>query len=231
MTTSSEGPGFAADAEIAAPLFPLPNVTLFPKVKLPFYVFEPRYRALLARALDGDGLIAFPMLRGPRGPRTEAAPPVHEVCGVGRVADYETHDDGTSHVEILGVARLRLMEEIPSAPYRVARARVLPEVPVLPADAKSLRTDLRAAVARLEALGMAPEAEGALRTLFTESGEDVEFLVNVMATVTVGSPAVRQSLLEEGRVYERGRHLAVLLETLRQELDGPGRPRPRDDDG
>jgi uncharacterized protein len=211
--------GVPGGTELVVPLFPLPNVALFPRVKLPFYIFEPRYRAMLAKALDGDGLLAVPMLRAGREKSACGAPAVHETCGVGRVTDYETHDDGTSHVEILGLARARIEEELPSTPYRTGRLKVLDEAPASPEDAKSLRTDLRSAVNRLEALGMSPEAEGALRTLFEDAGDDLDFLVNVMATVVVGNPAVRQSLLEEDRVFERGRCLATLLETLRQELD------------
>ena len=35
------------------PLFPLPNVVLFPNVFLPLHIFEPRYRAMTADASSG----------------------------------------------------------------------------------------------------------------------------------------------------------------------------------
>lgn len=226
--TTEDGSGFEAADGRVVPLFPLPQTTLFPRVKLPFYVFEPRYRAMLAAALDGDGLIAVPMLRGDGRTTLEGRPAFHDVFGVGRVLDYETHDDGTSHIELLGVGRARAVEETPTSPYRSARLAVLADVDPSPADARSLRGDLQAAFGRLERLGMSPEAKKSLDELFARSGDDCAFLVNVMTTVVVGNPAVRQSLLEEDRVYERGRHLATLLETLRQELEGRDPRDPRD---
>jgi Lon protease-like protein len=39
------------------PLFPLPNVVLFPKGILPLYVFEPRYRSMMADAPHGGQTI------------------------------------------------------------------------------------------------------------------------------------------------------------------------------
>ena len=44
------------------PLFPLPNVVLFPDVCLPLLIFEPRYRQMLAHALHGDRLIGMVLL-------------------------------------------------------------------------------------------------------------------------------------------------------------------------
>ena len=35
------------------PLFPLPNVVLFPNVFLPLHIFEPRYREMVADAVAG----------------------------------------------------------------------------------------------------------------------------------------------------------------------------------
>ena len=36
------------------PIFPLPDVVLFPSVFLPLHIFEQRYRQLLADALRAD---------------------------------------------------------------------------------------------------------------------------------------------------------------------------------
>jgi len=46
------------------PIFPLPNVVLFPNVFLPLHVFEPRYRAMVAETLEGDRIIGM-VLRQP----------------------------------------------------------------------------------------------------------------------------------------------------------------------
>ena len=41
------------------PIFPLPNVVLFPSVFLPLHIFEPRYREMLSDALKGDRIIGM----------------------------------------------------------------------------------------------------------------------------------------------------------------------------
>ena len=45
------------------PIFPLPNVVLFPSALLPLHIFEPRYRAMVADALESERLIGMVMLR------------------------------------------------------------------------------------------------------------------------------------------------------------------------
>ena len=45
------------------PIFPLPNVVLFPNVFLPLHIFEPRYREMVADALAGDRIIGMVLLR------------------------------------------------------------------------------------------------------------------------------------------------------------------------
>ena len=45
------------------PIFPLPDVMLFPNTTRPLYIFEPRYRAMVADALMGDRIIGMVLLR------------------------------------------------------------------------------------------------------------------------------------------------------------------------
>ncbi|MYI75519.1 MAG: Lon family ATP-dependent protease, partial [Acidobacteria bacterium] len=45
------------------PLFPLPNVVLFPRVFLPLHIFEPRYREMVRDALAADRTIGMVLLR------------------------------------------------------------------------------------------------------------------------------------------------------------------------
>src|SRR5687768_2370471 len=47
----------------AVPLFPLPNVVLFPRAVLPLHIFEERYKTMAADALAGDRLVAMALLR------------------------------------------------------------------------------------------------------------------------------------------------------------------------
>ena len=59
------------------PIFPLPNVVLFPNVFLPLHIFEPRYRAMVADALKGDRMIGMVLLRPGWEGDYEGRPPVY----------------------------------------------------------------------------------------------------------------------------------------------------------
>src|SRR6187455_301716 len=91
------------------PIFPLPNVVLFPNVFLPLHIFEPRYRAMLGDALEGDRIIGMTLLM-----------PGYE-------ADYQGRPDGRSNVVLRGIEKFRILEEDASREYRLARVEPLPE--------------------------------------------------------------------------------------------------------
>ncbi|MGH7804559.1 MAG: LON peptidase substrate-binding domain-containing protein, partial [Candidatus Binatia bacterium] len=62
------------------PLFPLPNVVLFPQVLLPLHIFEPRYREMVREVGSGDEIIGMLLLR-PGGESMEE--PGHDIYAVG----------------------------------------------------------------------------------------------------------------------------------------------------
>ena len=64
----------ALPAEI--PLFPLPEVSLFPGVTRPLLIFEPRYREMVADALKGNRVIGMVMLQPGYEKDYEGRPPV-----------------------------------------------------------------------------------------------------------------------------------------------------------
>lgn len=110
----------------ALPLFPLPGVVFLPATLLPLHVFEPRYRKLVKDCLEGDSLFAVPQLREGWQSDYDGRPPVHEVVGIGRVVRSQALPDGRYNLLVLGVARARIQDELPSdEPYRLARARLL----------------------------------------------------------------------------------------------------------
>ena len=67
------------------PVFPLPNVVLFPRVQLPLHIFEPRYRAMVRDVMEADPpLIGMALLRGDWQEQYEGNPQVFPVGCVGR---------------------------------------------------------------------------------------------------------------------------------------------------
>ncbi len=46
------------------PIFPLPNLVLFPGLSVPLHIFEPRYREMIADVADAHGIIGMALLKG-----------------------------------------------------------------------------------------------------------------------------------------------------------------------
>lgn len=112
----------------ALPLFPLPEVVLYPGAALPLHVFEPRYRKMLRDVLDAHRKLCVVQLRGPAGAE-EAQPPIATIAGVGEVVDATELPSGRFNILVRGIARVSL-DELPfEPPYRRARATVLEPAP------------------------------------------------------------------------------------------------------
>lgn len=103
------------------PIFPLPNVVLFPHTFLPLHVFEPRYRGMIVDALAGRRLITMVLARAVRPPG--AAPSVHGIGSVGRIEVVEPLEDGRFNIVLRGIARVAL-GRVAEQPARYWRAEV-----------------------------------------------------------------------------------------------------------
>lgn len=106
------------------PVMTLPNATLFPQALLPLYIFEPRYRKMLADALDSHRMFSVAMQR-PGSNRESPA----TVAGLGLIRVSVAHRDGTSHLILQGIARVELEQAVRYKPYRIQRIRRLPTPP------------------------------------------------------------------------------------------------------
>jgi ATP-dependent Lon protease len=100
------------------PVMTLPNATLFPQALLPLYIFEPRYRQMLAEALQSNRMFSVAMQK----PGTTRESPV-PVAGLGLIRVAVDHRDGTSHLILQGIARVELEEAVRYKPYRVQKIK------------------------------------------------------------------------------------------------------------
>src|SRR3974377_2604085 len=106
------------------PVMTLPNATLFPQALLPLYIFESRYRQMLADALHSNRMFSVAMLKP--GSKRETPSPV---AGLGLIRVSVSHRDGTSHLILQGLARVELEGTVRYKPYRVQRIRPLEAPP------------------------------------------------------------------------------------------------------
>ena len=100
----------ADTALIRVPIFPLAGALLFPGGQLPLHIFEPRYRAMVKDALDGDRLIAMIQPRA-EGEGREGPPPLFEIGCIGRIESCEELEDGRYNIVLEGLSRFRIARE------------------------------------------------------------------------------------------------------------------------
>src|SRR5688572_13308619 len=109
------------------PIFPLPNVVLFPNVFLPLHIFEPRYRAMTADALSGVRIIGMTLLQPGYQADYERRPPVYPIGCAGVITHSELLPDGRYNIVLRGIEKFRIDSEDDSRSYRQAHITALPE--------------------------------------------------------------------------------------------------------
>src|SRR5262245_36590189 len=112
------------------PIFPLSNVVLFPRVKTPLHLFEPRYRQLARAVLDGERRIGMVVVRPEHVGDMIGNPPIFAVGCCGVITESQRLPDGRFNIVLLGEHRIRVLDESPpddARLYRVARVARLAE--------------------------------------------------------------------------------------------------------
>src|SRR5574341_188092 len=107
------------------PLFPLPNVVLFPRMPLPLHVFEPRYRKMVADALRGHRTIGMTLLQPGWESEYDGRPPVYPTGCAGSLEQCDPLEDGRFNILLRGLSRFRIVEERDGEPYRLATVKPL----------------------------------------------------------------------------------------------------------
>lgn len=191
------------------PLFPLPNVVLFPSVFLPLHIFEPRYRAMVSDALEGDRIIGMTLLQQGRWETDyEGRPPIYPIGCAGLITHAERAGDGRFNIVLRGLEKFRVIGEDVSRPYRLAQIESLGE----PADTDPaiLRLERR----RLEHLILAASeaADGAASELPSTPSMPDEDFINALAQYLQFDPLEKQALLERPGTLARCRSVIELIE-------------------
>lgn len=219
----------------AVPVMTLPSATLFPQALLPLYIFEPRYRRMLADSLATDRMFSVAMQKPGRTRETPCP-----IAGLGLIRVSVGHNDGTSHLILQGLTRVKLQETVQYKPYRVQRI-----APLVAEDKDNVTVDALIAKVhelverRLELapfpspfpIKKAPPADAHKPTVFSKE-EVLSYLEQLpsadqvadLVTCALLSDAVeRQTILETVEVEPRLKHLIhfLMAEISRRQKD-PG---------
>ena len=207
MNAQYRGP---VDLPEVIPVFPLPGALLLPRGQMPLNIFEPRYLAMIDDTLrDGHRLIGMIQPDPAHGGKPDK-PALYKIGCAGRITQLAESGDGRYLLELTGVARFRIEEELHVATaYRQARVTFAPFADDFVArkgeDAVDRDAVLVALRDFLEANNLKADWDG------IEKAPN-EALVNALAMMSSYGPAEKQAMLEAPDLKTRAEILIAVTE-------------------
>lgn len=209
--------GEAVESPAGLPIFPLPDITLFPHTLQPLHVFEARYRAMIMDALARDRRLALVGLKPGYEAAYEGRPAVHPVAGAGEIIRWERLPNGRYNILVKGECRIRILQELPADTlYRLVLAERLDEAP----PAVNLSGQLERVRAACVRLLRALDRPADLLDAVLAEGQPPGVLADRLAAAVLPDPEQRQELLEMLDVARRVEQLSLVLESLVNRLGG-----------
>lgn len=201
-----------ARAAGAMKIFPLPGVVVLPGTATPFHIFEPRYRRMIADALEGDRVLCVGTLRH-NGDAMADRPELHPVAGAGVLEEAQLHADGRYHIAFRCLERVSLVRELANGkPYREFEVRRIEDrypaggPAALEVEAEALRQ------LTLELCQVLPQESGATRLAEVAARtRDPSALADLVASAVASEPPARLDILAAAEVGQR-------MERVMQEL-------------
>jgi Lon protease-like protein len=220
MNANYRGP---KDLPHVLPVFPLPGALLLPRGQMPLNIFEPRYLALIDDSFrDGHRLIGM-IQPDPKENGPASHPPLYKIGCAGRITQLAESGDGRYLLELTGVARFEIEEELKvSTAYRQCRVTFGPFlddfVPRKGEDQVDRDALLKALRDFLSGNNLKADWEG------IENAPN-EALVNALAMMSPYGVAEKQALLEAKDLKMRSEILVAVteIELAKKNIDGDPR--------
>ncbi len=204
------------------PVFPLPGALLLPRGQMPLNIFEPRYLAMIDDCLrDGHRLIGMIQPDVAHSGSAEK-PTLFKVGCVGRITQLAESGDGRYLLELTGVARFRIEQELPvKTLYRQCRVTYAPFADDFIARKGENAVDREALLAALTAFMKANDLQADWEGIEKAPNEA---LVNALAMMSPYGPAEKQALLEAPDLKSRAEILVAITEIELAKKNTEGEP-------
>ena len=200
----------SADLPPIIPVFPLPGALLLPRGPMPLNIFEPRYLEMVDDSLrDGHRMIGM-IQPDPAHPGPDDKPNLFKIGCVGRITQLAETGDGRYLLQLTGIARFRVEEELEvKTAYRQCRVSYVPFADDFIArkgeDKVNRQALLEALSAFLKANNLKTDWEG------IENAPN-EALVNALAMMSPYGTAEKQAMLEAPDLKTRAEILIAVTE-------------------
>lgn len=197
-----------ADLPETVAVFPLTGALLLPGGQMPLNIFEPRYLALIDSAMSGERVLGMIQPRLDGAMRPDGEPELCAVGCLGRITSLTETGDGRYLINLQGIARFRVSEELESdEPFRLCR--VTPFAGDLSSGGGEEEVDRDALLKSFRAYLQANQLEADWDSVSKASNET---LVNALSMMSPYGAAEKQALLEAPDLRTRAETLVAITE-------------------
>ncbi|HWM47569.1 MAG TPA: LON peptidase substrate-binding domain-containing protein [Xanthobacteraceae bacterium] len=215
-----------ADLPDVIPVFPLPGALLLPRGQMPLNIFEPRYLAMVDDAFRGGQRLIGMIQPDIAHPGSELRPNLYKVGCVGRITQLAETGDGRYLMQLTGVARFRVEEELTVVtPYRQCRVTFEPYADDFIARKGEDAVDRKALLAALTDFLKVNKLKADWKGIEEAPNEA---LVNALAMMSPYGTAEKQALLEAPDLKTRAEILVAVteIELAKAQSGGPNGETP-----
>jgi Lon protease-like protein len=200
------------------PLFPLPDLVLFPFVVLPLHIFEDRYKLMINSSIEKDETFGLICLRNDADQESEAT--IHRVGATARVIRVERLDDGRMNILCQGESRFRVRRFTQQVPYWKASVELFNDEDESESVLRPLRDEAgalyRKAFKLSARLGGSEGATGESELEMPDSPVELSYVLSYVLGL---EPVEKQRLLEMTSTSERLKVLRTALDTTIEKLE------------
>ena len=207
MNATYRGPG---DLPEVIPVFPLAGALLLPRGQMPLNIFEPRYLAMVDDALADRHRLIGMIQPDAAHPGSADRPQLYRVGCVGRITQLAETGDGRYLLELTGISRFRLEEELAvRTAYRQCQVSYAPFADDFVARRGEEAVDRTALLGALAAFLKANKLKADWDGIENAPNEA---LVNALAMMSPYGSAEKQALLEAPDLKTRAEILVAVTE-------------------
>ena len=192
------------------PVFPLSNFIIFPKTTVPLNIFEPRYIEMINDSMKSDKYIG--MIQ-PKTKRDNAQiPELYKIGCLGKITAFKETDDGRYIIELKGLIRFRIIQEIKSTKkYRECKVDTKNYLDDLDENKENIKfSDLELIFKDLKTLF---EKRGFIINWKALEKQSLDETINALAMASPFSLEEKQFLLEAENLDMRKNKISQILST------------------
>lgn len=197
------------------PLFPLPNVVLFPNIILPLHIFEERYKEMMNTCIGGLEPFGLILLR--EGAQEETEKTIHRAGTLARVIEVERLEAGRMNILCQGETRFRVSRFIANpASYWKGDVEFFEDEAMNMDRMQPLHEEVCQSYRKAFELGIQLSTAGETEPQLPESPTELSFMISYVLDISFEE---KQKLLELRSTEKRLQNLLIHIDEVTRKLE------------